>query len=258
MPNKFLKVEVASDSDSKQLCSIWKEAFSLDDDYLDHLFTNLFPCGKILTLKGIKSSTLDEQILSTFVLHPITFISEEITLNGYYISYVATPKVERGNNYFSQLLNLAKDFYHDKDFLLIRPAEDWLDNFYHRLGFTTPIYNPTFSNFYRKSYSSTPHLGNNNFSESNNIGNIINLLYKPCFVWDNSIYNFIQKDAPLNFATSTLLSELNEAFKKNHTDIVDGKYKISFGEIIIARLKILNKNVNSSSFKNSLLFFTFD
>lgn len=133
-------ISLATPADFSGIRQIWEEQFPLDPtetEYYNTVFENLIPlCTNYICKK-------ESQIISTASFMPIVFINEheQITLNGQYLFGVATKEVFKGQGLASELIKKASCEFRikDTDFIIERPANQNLNNFYIKLGFTNSI-----------------------------------------------------------------------------------------------------------------------
>ena len=127
----------ATEQDKGAIKKLWQETFEgIDAEHLRYLEQSFIPQSKILLLKG-------EEILSTLVLTPIYFYKRPSSgmcdfkskSEGYYVSYVVTPKHYRGRGFCERLFKLCEPLFKEKDFLVLRPASRQLSMLYSKLGF---------------------------------------------------------------------------------------------------------------------------
>ncbi len=135
--NTIGKITAASGENHPQIQKIWEEVFTTDQQYLNTLFTEIFPyCRSFIYTEG-------NEVLSVASLLPMLFYSPALRtpLKGYYMFGVATVAKARGRNLASNLImdlsnTLTTEGY---DFLFERPANQSLNSFYLNLGFSIPI-----------------------------------------------------------------------------------------------------------------------
>jgi hypothetical protein len=212
----------ATKNDMKALRSIWMECFSLDDSYLDLVEKKLFPYAQLYVLED------RGEILSTFALIPIDFYpfsqfnsAEDKAMNGAYLAGVATPEKFRGNHYSSKLFEEVSKQISEYDFLLTRPAEESLINFYFQLGFNVPVNNPYSNNFFfktcqcegNKNFAKAEKMvesGKYNFSSPAEIREKIITCKKPCLVWGEKILDFVMAEEKFNKTTVLQIALFNQ------------------------------------------------
>src|SRR5574344_344196 len=212
----------ATKNDMQALRSIWMECFSLDDSYLDLVEEKLFPYAQLYVLED------RGEILSTFTLIPIDFYpfsqfgqSDDAAIKGAYLAGVATPEKFRGNHYSSKLfLEISKEIS-EYDFLLTRPAEESLVDFYLQLGFNVPINNPYANNFFfktckcegNKNFENAEKMiesGKYNFYSSIQIREKIIACKKPCLVWGAKILDYVMAEEKFNKITALQIALFNQ------------------------------------------------
>ena len=117
--------------------SIWEEQFTTDCTYLDIMFRKIMPqCTSYVCKEGAR-------IISTLSLMPMYFIDDitGIKLSGWYMFGVATLKEFWGKRLAAQTIEFSslcieKDGY---SFIFERPANQTLNGYYSKLGFTKPL-----------------------------------------------------------------------------------------------------------------------
>ncbi len=124
-------IRLATKSDIEGIKTIFKERFTTDKEYLNMVFSYLFPKSKCYIYKD------NEKICSTLFLIPITYNTPSNSYNGYYLYGVATLKTETGKGLAKKLLNHIKEISikENKDFIICRPAEESLFKYYTKLGY---------------------------------------------------------------------------------------------------------------------------
>lgn len=133
-------ISLATPTDFSGIRQIWEEQFPLElaeTKYYNTVFENLIPlCTNYICKK-------EGKIITTASFMPIVFINEyeQITLNGQYLFGVATKEEFKGQGLASKLIKKASCEFRIKaaDFIIERPANQNLNNFYIKLGFTNSI-----------------------------------------------------------------------------------------------------------------------
>lgn len=134
----------SAEKDFLGIRKIWEERFTTDQIYLDTIFEKVFPLCRSYVLSGE-----NDEILSVITLMPMRFFSPEISgtatekdhLKGYYLFGVATLEKATGNHLAASLIEhasreLATEGY---DFIFERPANQSLNNYYMKLGFSKSL-----------------------------------------------------------------------------------------------------------------------
>ena len=124
----------ATTEDLKGIRAIWEEQFTTDEPYLSIMFNEIMPlCSNYICKENGK-------IVSALSLMPMTFIdsNNSAQLEGWYMFGVATLKEYRGRKLAAQTIEYAV-FCKEKEgysFIFERPAEQSLNEYYSKLGFT--------------------------------------------------------------------------------------------------------------------------
>lgn len=128
-------IRLASNSDIEQIKRVYQERFYTDNEYTTKVFRYLFPSSKCFVYIE------NEQIISTLFLIPINYYFKENIHSGYYLYGVATSKIASGRGIGKQLLKFAinQSKAENKKFIICRPANAKLFEYYNELGFTTNI-----------------------------------------------------------------------------------------------------------------------
>ena len=270
---------LTTQNDMKALRCIWKECFSLDDSYLNLVEEKLFPFAQIYVLEE------GEKILSTFVLIPIDFYpfsqfgsAGDIAIKGAYLAGVATPEKFRGNHYSSKLFQDVSKHLPEYDFLLTRPAEESLVNFYFQLGFNVPVNNPYANNFFfktckcegNKNFENAEKMiesGKYNFCSPSQIREKIISYKKPCLVWGEKILEYVMSEEKFNKTTAFQIALFNQdnSFMDPTKDLTPEQIKKLqenppfIGETPYAFVKILNQDIiNRYAFHGAYFLFTLE
>ncbi|MDD2594270.1 MAG: GNAT family N-acetyltransferase [Bacteroidales bacterium] len=211
-------IRPATKQDYPSIRAICKECFTTDAKYLD-LFFNHCPSKASFVYE------MDGKIVSALHTIGISYVSSKRTnglrtyYHGLYIYGVGTLKSYRNKGYSSSLINYisAGASKIGWDFLLLRPAEPRLIDFYQNVGFTTPIYRsndlPLFENGAHISKLSAVELFKLRDSR----------LKSNYFQWSHIMLDYIIREAkinpPLPYQTNptnipyTLLKPLSKDFK---------------------------------------------
>lgn len=124
-------IRLASRTDIPKIETIFKERFTSDKDYLNMVFTYLFPLSECYIYQE------EDKVSSTLFLIPIKYNTPHNTYNGYYLYGVATLKEAEGKGLAQKLLQYAamEATKKDKDFIICRPAEQSLVGYYSKLNY---------------------------------------------------------------------------------------------------------------------------
>lgn len=129
-------IQKATKADIPQIKAIWEECFTTDQDYLSQVFRTLFP------LSGVYVYKEKEEVLSSLFLVPVTYVdSQGDRLRGVYLYAVATPGKARGRKLSIKMVEYLSGQLkrQGENFIITRPAENSLVDFYKKQGFDTEI-----------------------------------------------------------------------------------------------------------------------
>ena len=124
-------IGVAKKEDKQAIAQIWREVFTSERLYLSIIFNDLYPHLTPFVYK------IGDKVFSIAFAIPLS-IGE---LKGEYIYGVATKREARGGGLASSLINHMESHFKNRgeNFLLLRPAEEPLFEYYLKLGFTLPL-----------------------------------------------------------------------------------------------------------------------
>ena len=106
---------------------IYQEAFGVDEEFDDRLFTI---CKKnLITLKK------KEKIVSQLFLLPVTIKANNKNIDAFYLFAAVTNREYRGKGYMSELIK--KIIENTETPIFLKPADEGLITFYEQLGFET-------------------------------------------------------------------------------------------------------------------------
>lgn len=193
-------IRIATTSDINQVKKIYQERFYTDEEYTDKVFTYLFPSSKCYIF------TDKSQIISTLFLIPLDYHYNNKIHSGYYLYGVATSKIASGRGAAKQLIKFVTTQCkaENKKFLILRPANKNLIEYYNELGFTT---------YFSKIPYIIPGKVIENISEPHQAAKILNeditLRFPHRFMWPLEILeNIIQiEDIEYQLTTSTKKEE---------------------------------------------------
>lgn len=129
-------IQKAKNTDIPQIKAIWEECFTTDQDYLSQVFQTLF------TLSGVYVYTEKGEVLSSLFLVPVTYVNARGSrLRGVYLYAVATPEKARGRKLSIKMVEYLSGTLKQQgeNFIITRPAENSLVDFYRKQGFDTKI-----------------------------------------------------------------------------------------------------------------------
>lgn len=106
---------------------IYREAFGNDEPQFEERLFSL--CGNCLRVV-----LKDGRVVAMLFLLPCKLVTEGFEYNGHYIYAAATDKEYRKKGLMSALINNVRA--ENNGFLLLRPANEGLIEFYKKLGFT--------------------------------------------------------------------------------------------------------------------------
>lgn len=131
-------IKLAKDIDDlKGIRKLWEERFTTDQSYLDTIFKEVFPFCRsyIYSLNG--------ETVSAASLMPMnyTYPNAEYAPKGFYLFGVATTRIHEGKKLAATLIEHAvKDItIEGYDFIFERPANQSLNNYYLKLGFSKSL-----------------------------------------------------------------------------------------------------------------------
>lgn len=116
---------------------IWEERFTTCQIYLNTIFEHIFPLCRsyIYTENG--------SVVSVASFMPIKFISPQIPthLKGFYMFGVATTASAEGRKLAAGIIKYASNEIYTEgyNFIFERPANQSLNNYYLKLGFSKPL-----------------------------------------------------------------------------------------------------------------------
>lgn len=247
-----LCIQKATTKDIPAIKSIWQECFTTDESYLHNVFTYLLPLSQVYICRNniptdcsktcvCPATSTSCPILSTLFLIPITYKSatKEI-LHGQYLYGVATTAEARGQKLSIKMVeNLSAMLkLHGEDFIITRPAEEKLFDFYRAQGFVMEISRRDFS-LPPALVKALSHANPNNtlFPEASLLFNYIARTYPTRFEWSPALLNYMIR-----------IGEFNRFFAP------DSIYTAS-SHVAFALVKTLNANGPANICNNS--FFNF-
>lgn len=130
-------IRIATPEDSPQIRRVWERVFTTDKQYLDTIFSKVFPyCKSYIYVEN-------NEVLSVASLLPMLFHTPKTSspLKGFYLFGVATLTKAQGRklaaNTIQQLsAELEAEGY---EFIFERPANQSLNKYYLNLGFSVQL-----------------------------------------------------------------------------------------------------------------------
>lgn len=210
-------IHIADKKDIPQIKTIWKECFTTDENYLNSVFDTLFPMVEPYVYKEA------EKVLSTLFLIPILFKAPcGITLKGKYLYGVATTSTARGRKLSIKMVeNISSILKAQGDsFIITRPANETLFNFYKAQGFTIELAEIFFqipqqiihliTDTHTPSSLANITLKNNmEQNEASLLFNYIAQTYPKRFEWNIEILNYMAQIGEFDQFTQTTATAIN-------------------------------------------------
>lgn len=131
------RINIATPEDIPWIRRVWEKIFTTDKQYLDTIFSEVFPyCKSYIYIEN-------NEVLSVASLLPMQFHSPNIEtpLKGFYMFGVATLTKAQGRKLAANLIQkLSSDLaLAGYDFIFERPANQSLNKYYLNLGFTIQL-----------------------------------------------------------------------------------------------------------------------
>ena len=131
---QFVKADI---QDLTGIRTIWEEQFTTESEYLSVMFGEIIPnCTSYVCKDGNK-------VISALSLMPMLFIDDNkgTRLNGWYMFGVTTLRDYWGKRIAAQTIEYASSEMEKEGFSFIfeRPANQTLNNYYSKLGFTKQL-----------------------------------------------------------------------------------------------------------------------
>ena len=131
------RINIATPEDIPWIRRIWEKIFTADKQYLDTIFSEVFPyCKSYVYIEN-------NEVLSVASLLPMQFHSPNIEapLKGFYMFGVATLTKAQGRKLAANLIQeLSSDLtLKGYDFIFERPANQSLNKYYLNLGFSIQL-----------------------------------------------------------------------------------------------------------------------
>ena len=133
-----MAIVIATVPDYKGIRTIWEERFTTESEYLEVMFTRIMPLCTSYIYKNE-----DGEILAVASFMPMKFIdsTQNTVLHGWYMFGVATLEKAEGKRLAAQTISYAIDDISTKNYQFVfeRPANQQLNNYYLKLGFSKAI-----------------------------------------------------------------------------------------------------------------------
>lgn len=130
-------IKIAAAEDIPWIRRVWEKIFTTDKQYLDTIFSEVFPYCKTYVY------TENNEILSVASLLPMLFHTpqKETPLKGFYLFGVATLSKAQGRKLAANIIQhiiceLTSEGY---EFIFERPANQALNDYYLNLGFSIQL-----------------------------------------------------------------------------------------------------------------------
>ena len=167
----------AKAEDLNGIRAIWEEQFTTDEPYLSIMFTEIMPlCSNYICKENGKT-------VSALSLMPMKFVDSAggTTLEGWYMFGVATLKEYWGKRLAAQTIEYAASCKEKEgcDFIFERPAQQSLNGYYSKLGFTKHL--PRIPHLF-----ATPFTTGSTGNIATSIINEIRAVFTKRFEWQNS------------------------------------------------------------------------
>jgi Acetyltransferases len=173
-------VDIKSEADILALSNIWRVCFTGDLSYIDSFINSCLSYTVSWFLLSENKPVSLLSLIPSYALLPLSEDQNEFPkiLNiqstpqiahssklsrGAYIYGVATLPEHRGNSYSRMLLNKALDHSRETglDYIIVKPAEESLFDFYNKVGFETTLYsNKAVFPLFQHSTNSNPAIHN--------------------------------------------------------------------------------------------------
>ncbi len=211
---------LAQEKDIPEIITLWKECFTNDKEYLNHVFTSLFYNSEVYILIA------DNITVASLFLIPIEHINEakeSLSSHGKYLYGVCTLKEHQNRGYskllFKAVLNIieaANKNNNNKeqiDFIITRPASPSLFNFYKKQGFAI--------NVPRGTINIDDILKRDNINSENiaiEIYNRIRWNHQNRFIWSKELLKYMYEIGEFSNTYSEDYSEVNGSIIESKND----------------------------------------
>ena len=133
-----MAISIATEADYKGIRTIWEERFTTESEYLEVMFSRIMPLCTSYIYKNE-----DREILSVASFMPMKFIDsiQNNVMYGWYMFGVATLEKAEGKRLAANTISYAIDDISTKNYQFIfeRPANQQLNNYYLKLGFSKTL-----------------------------------------------------------------------------------------------------------------------
>lgn len=137
-----MEIYQATEEEYPQIRKIWDLRFPAFEEYQQIVFSEIIPNCKNMAAR------VDGKIISILSLLPMNYIDgiSNITLSGWYMFGVATLSEYEGRGIASSLIKqtLINEKAGGFDFVFEKPADQTLNNFYRKLGFSIGVRRPKY------------------------------------------------------------------------------------------------------------------
>ena len=133
-----MAISIATEADYKGIRTIWEERFTTESEYLEVMFSRIMPLCTSYIYKNE-----DREILSVASFMPMKFIDsiQNNVMYGWYMFGVATLIKAEGKRLATSTISYAVNDISTKNYQFIfeRPANQQLNNYYLKLGFSKTL-----------------------------------------------------------------------------------------------------------------------
>lgn len=205
-----MAIRKSKEEDIPYIKAIWKEVFTQDEEYLNFVFSNLFPiadsfvyCQKKRPISSLFILPLSCNIYnysnsSVFLINNRGIPRK---VKGGYLYGVCTAKKHQGCGFSTALINYIISYYSGKlDFIITHPAEKSLFEFYYKRGFNIQIpkhrfFGATISPYNNKISPCKNTTQSTKISKTTEqLSHLLNSSKISCFIWDNIRLAYIIKE----------------------------------------------------------------
>lgn len=181
-----MAIFIATEADYKGIRTIWEERFTTEGEYLEVMFSRIMPLCTSYIYKNE-----DGEILAVASFMPMKFTdsAQNSVLHGWYMFGVATLEKAEGKRLAASTISYAINDISTKNYQFIfeRPANQQLNNYYLKLGFSKTLKRAPFAFSTHKDQCSS-----GNIAESSNQKTLpecileqIDMNFERKFIWKN-------------------------------------------------------------------------